>query len=59
MAARTVKVQGDQTGEIRDFHDVPGGLLLGTTNGLFRYDGARTIRVEGDATGYIREFTTR
>jgi hypothetical protein len=52
-----VHVEGDPTGLIDQFHDTPGGLLLGAENGLFRYDGTRTIQVQGDPTGrYIREF---
>jgi hypothetical protein len=50
-----VRVAGDPTGEIEEFHDSPTGLLLGAENGLFRYDGNRTIHVESDPTSYIEE----
>jgi hypothetical protein len=34
--ARVSRVEGESTGPVYGFHDGPGGLLLGTQNGLFR-----------------------
>ena len=51
-----VRVEGDPTGDIHNFHDTPAGLLLRAENGWFRYDGTRIVRVEGGPTGYTQEF---
>src|SRR5436190_1556870 len=48
-----VHVEGEPTGAINDFHDLPGGLLLVAADGLFRYDGSRVVHVGGDPTGGV------
>src|ERR1700730_13348822 len=50
-ATCVVHVEGEPTGNIFDFHDAAGELLVGAEKGLFRYDGKHTVHVEGEPTG--------
>ena len=50
------RVQGHATGAVSSYYSAPNALLVGTQNGLFRYDDGHILPVAGDPTGYIYSF---
>jgi hypothetical protein len=53
-----VRVEGNPTGAVYEFHDMPDGLLLVTEKGLFRYNGTY-IEPAADLSLVNRFYNTR
>ena len=53
-----VTVSKEPTGQIDDFRDGPGGVLLIAADGLFRYNGSDVLPVEGDPIGLPSAYYT-
>jgi hypothetical protein len=51
-----VQVPGDAHGTIAVSHATPSGLLIGSTEGLFRFDGREVSRVGSDQIGGVNRF---
>src|ERR1700684_163203 len=51
-----VQVPGDAHGTIAVSHATPSGLLIGSTEGLFRFDGRGVSRVGSDQIGGVNRF---